>query len=84
MHIKIFALHEKKTFTALFETTKNTKQGEEGRRTFYAIACKEDSLTLLSVTWEVHFVFPGTINEEDVRHIDGKELKRMLLHHSCL
>ena len=75
---------KKKTFTALFETTKNTKQGEGGRRTFYTIACREDSLTLLSVTWEVHFVFPGTINEEDVRHIDGKELKRMLLHHSCL
>ena len=30
---------KKKTFTALFETTKNTKQGEGGRRTFYAIAC---------------------------------------------
>ena len=83
MHIKIFALHEKKTITALFETTKNTKQGEGGRRTFYAIACKEDSLTLLSVTF-FHFVFPGTINEEDVHHIDGKELKRLLLHHSCL
>ena len=27
--------------------------------------------------------FLGTINEEDVRHIDVKELKRMLLHHSC-